>query len=457
MHQIRLVPESFSGSPRAPSSRRPTSPNADLRRLFPGQLQDDPRRHERFAEMALGTPSWLNLDFTEGILRRSEGDNSIQVIDIFTKPATNKGDNYTSDMVRVFVEFSRKQGDRRITEKRSIIVKIAPTIEGMRKELIMQSRIFDTEMSMMTNTLKKMNDMLGSGHRLNGQALYVQKENPTLLVIEDLAPLGYRMADRQAGLDLAHCLLAIRGLAVFHASTVAVCEKEPKQKGLYRKGMFSEENPPDLGGFFSAGTKALAAEVATWPELGPRYAEKVERFADHIYSKGIESCKLHEEEFNVINHGDFWVNNMLFRYNDEGKPIDHIFVDFQMCVYTSPAMDLLYFLSTSPTEEVLEKNKDTLLEEYLRTLSSTMKRLGCETAAPTKDELMGYVKKRACYGMIAAFSVLPLVRMDKSEVKDLDEIMKQDGTYDNPAYKGEIYRKTMINRIPLYEKMGLLD
>ena len=77
---------------------------------------------------------------------------------------------------------------------------------------------------MMSNTLSKMNTFLGPDEKLNGRGLYTQ-ENPPLLVIEDLAPLGFRMADRQAGLDLNHCLLAIRGLARFHASSVALVEK----------------------------------------------------------------------------------------------------------------------------------------------------------------------------------------------------------------------------------------
>jgi len=88
------------------------------------------------SEMALETPTWLNLCFVEKILRKSEGDNSIQVIDIVSKPATAKGDNYTSDMIRIAVEFSRDQGGHKITEKKSIIVKLSPIIEGVRQELV---------------------------------------------------------------------------------------------------------------------------------------------------------------------------------------------------------------------------------------------------------------------------------------------------------------------------------
>lgn len=78
---------------------------------------------------------------------------------------------------------------------------------------------------MMTDTLKKMNDMLSYESRLGAQVYYVRLERPLCLMMEDLASLGFRMADRQAGFDLEHSLMAIRGLARFHATSVALCEK----------------------------------------------------------------------------------------------------------------------------------------------------------------------------------------------------------------------------------------
>jgi len=90
---------------------------------------------------------------------------------------------------------------------------------------VIQSGIFKIEILMMSDTLDKMNELLEPKYRLSGKCLYVQKENPMFLVIEDLAPLGFRMACRMSGLDLAHSVLAIRGLARFHAASVAICEK----------------------------------------------------------------------------------------------------------------------------------------------------------------------------------------------------------------------------------------
>ena len=87
------------------------------------------------SEMAQGTPPWLGEGFVQKALRNGEGDDSIEVLNIFTKAATNKGDNYTSSMIRATVELSRQLGGRKIMEKRSIVIKISPEDEKT-KELV---------------------------------------------------------------------------------------------------------------------------------------------------------------------------------------------------------------------------------------------------------------------------------------------------------------------------------
>ena len=84
---------------------------------------------------------------------------------------------------------------------------------------------------MLETTLVMMNDLLNdlpdeAEHcQLGPRVLYSDMGDPSFLVMEDLAQLGYRMANRQAGLDLSHSLLAIGRLAKLHACSVALCEK----------------------------------------------------------------------------------------------------------------------------------------------------------------------------------------------------------------------------------------
>lgn len=147
---------------------------------------------------------------------------------------------------------------------------------------------------MMTTALTKMNNLLEiiKEHRLGAKILYSRMEFPSTLVLEDLANLGFRMACRQSGLDLAHSLIAVEGLAKFHASSVALCEKvhiknfnafanyfnyyyfifsiiiqEPKYKDEFQIGILNKNKPKELSMFFTMSTKALGDEMANWPEF----------------------------------------------------------------------------------------------------------------------------------------------------------------------------------------------
>lgn len=85
--------------------------------------------------MALQAPDWLNAEFVQKVLRSSKKDESIEVKNVATKAATAKGDNYMSDMIRATVEYSRSESGRNVTEKMSLIVKLAPSSES-HKELV---------------------------------------------------------------------------------------------------------------------------------------------------------------------------------------------------------------------------------------------------------------------------------------------------------------------------------
>ncbi|KAH0534817.1 uncharacterized protein LOC123266980 [Cotesia glomerata] len=400
-------------------------------------------------------PAWLTAEFIERVLRDADENYSISMTNIEVKLATSKGDNYCSEMYRVYFDLTCDDAGKRVSKNGTILVKVASTDLQIHKELVEDINIFDNEIKMMTCTLKDM-ELVLKDTKLSGRCYYTQRSNPPVLVLEDLAPLGFRMADRQNGLDLCHSVLAIRRLAKFHASSVFVIEKKPKVKKLYSKGLFDTRCPPELSKLFVNGVKAMTKVAESWSEVSKQCVEKLKSLQNAAYSKACEIGKLREDEFNVINHGDFWVNNMMFKYDDKGNVIDHIFVDFQICVYGTPALDLQYYLNTSLREEVLIYHKNLLIEEYQKTLSSTMKKIGCETCAPSLEYLKKILLEREFLGFVVASVSLPIMIVDRDHAQGLDELAS-DGEYSPKAYSNEAYKIKMVRRLKEWNDLGIFD
>lgn len=133
-------------------------------------------------------------------------------------------------------------------------------------------------------------------------------------------------------------------------------------------------------------------------------------------------------------------------------------VDFQVSHYGSPATDILFFLGTSHPVDIRLEHRETLMHEYHTSLTSIMHKLECKTTTPTFEDLQKILRKRYLCEVIPSLALLPLVLVDKSEVKSFDEILPQDRKEcENPAFQGKQFKKIIIQLLPLYDSMGLLD
>lgn len=79
--------------------------------------------------------------------------------------------------------------------------------------------------------------------------------------------------------------------------------------------------------FMTLLLRTLANLVATW-EGYDSIANKLHKHCDNLIENLVKTGKQKPGEITVLNHGDLWVNNFMFKYNESESetPVDALFV-----------------------------------------------------------------------------------------------------------------------------------
>ncbi|XP_069676289.1 uncharacterized protein [Periplaneta americana] len=416
------------------------------------------------AEDAVEKPSWMTREFLEDVLQSRHEYSDVVVENIKVQLAVGKGDNYTSLLYRVLVEFRRrtkeiKDGDE--LENISLIIKGLSSVDIMAK-FIIEANIFERETSMYFITIPRMLQLLQEKlpDRAVPQltALFYKTSRPHTLVLEDLTTLGFKMADRKTRMDLPHCEIALKSLARFHAMSVALYDKDPKSMDPYVENMYIEKNRVNMVNFLKAAMEALGNVVAKW-EGFEKYEAKLKDITPKMWDRLTELVTPKKDALSVLNHGDCWVNNMMFHYRATGEPDEVRFVDFQMMRFSSPALDLQYFVYSSPSEDVRSQHTDHLLQVYHKELSDTLKILQCDRPEFTVDVLKKEFDDRSFFGFVTACTLLGAVVAEPTEAFDMENLNEDGSNLDaksiEKTYSGSRYECAFRQLLPHFETKGV--
>lgn len=284
-------------------------------------------------------PSWLNDVFIQNILQNFYHDKDLRVESLRIKSCGAKGDSYASVMYRVGTYFcdGKKQG-----HYRSYIVKTLPTADIAIEKLGSSNyNVQNKEMEFYERVLPEFRCILESINEdpdIFPLALAVDK-TLDVIVLEDLVEKQFVMASRLNGLDLNHTLISLRKLARMHATSIVVHERNPSAFSHLDTGFFTRKTDA-FHIMFETLCDAMIAEVSSWDGY-EYYAKKLVNVRKNLIKNAQRAFDCDEGDLHVLNHGDLWTNNLMFKYDESGKPIDAVLLDFQFASYGSPALDLV--------------------------------------------------------------------------------------------------------------------
>ncbi|KAJ9583831.1 hypothetical protein L9F63_026840 [Diploptera punctata] len=403
-------------------------------------------------------PTWINSELLTEIL--SEDLNKDVIVTTFSaKRALPKGENYLSILYRVEVEYKENEASNDV-EKFYMIIKSLPEGEIMQR-VLSEIKGFEKEAYMYSHILPAMYQIIkstkGKIHPLSAKRLTCSRDN--IIVMEDLKHLGFEMAKRQEGLDLDHCKLTVKSIARFHAASLALYKKDPSFTERYVEGLY--RNDMNSGKHIKTNMEALASVVETW-EGYEKYAESLRKISLTALEKMVEIVMPKKDGFNVLNHGDCWVNNMLFRYNSEtGKVEDIRLLDFQIARYSSPALDLQYFMCNCPNDEVRFQHRFTLLEVYYSELADYCKSMSLESELISFEQLKEEFEEKNFFGLITACTILCVIVAEQEDVPDFKN-MKDDNSEDigssfaKNTVSRKKFREVFQKLLVFYNKKGLI-
>jgi thiamine kinase-like enzyme len=293
------------------------------------------------------------------------------------------------------------------------------------------------------------------------KCLYTAFEPKNLLVFEDMKENDYKTLPRNHQLSFDQALPIIEKLAKLHATSALLYKKDPSIMELFMEASISK-NPQrqDFLVHYENCARTLGSVATEWGDEWMTIAEKLKTLSKSIIQKSCDFYTRDDGSFNVFNHNDLWTPNILFKFSDDEKILNVLFVDFQLSYFGSPGIDLNFFIYGSLSTETRVSSKHKLIKMYHQTLAKTLKILNYSDSIPTLHDIHVELLKTGMNGLLAGMCAVPLLLIEQSDDLEMDLLLANSekaekfrfSLFSNPKYKDFIQ-----NLLIEFDEFGYLD
>lgn len=176
------------------------------------------------------------------------------------------------------------------------------------------------------------------------------------------------------------------------------------------------ENETPYHEYFRTTANEFLLVLKQFDDFKP-FISHVEVFASDVVNKIKKTFNRSGGEFHVLNHGDCWMNNLLWKHDSCGNVIDVMAVDYQEGFFGSPGIDLNHFLYTSCQVDVVLNHRHELIEQYWRVLNMTLGKLGINQQVGIED-IQKEMENKIDHALIVVACYLPVMLIKNTDHAD---------------------------------------
>lgn len=197
-------------------------------------------------------------------------------------------------------------------------------------------------------------------------------------------------------------------MARFHALGMVTKYKRPEYfEELKERSKCLELKTEDFDHF----QKDMLKRIAGDPQIAV-YVDRCEAAIRDSFEHGMWTITP-DEPWSTIIHADFWVNNIMFHRDENGRVDDIKFVDFQNYLFLSPLREMIFFLFSST--EVGENHLEELIDLYHETFLAVLDRMDCDTEQFTREKFDAKLLTDARLESMHLFFMLKLLTLNVQE------------------------------------------
>lgn len=275
-----------------------------------------------------------------------------------------------------------------------------------------------------------------------------ESENQYALILQDMRRANYFPLEKDTPADLEQAKAVLSAMGKFHGVSFAYKDQRPNDFAKYEKlidPLFERISDMEQLITHYLSPRIDEAIEALQPHEEFR-REKLRDFKENIYQTFLSYISYEfTDDCCVIGHGDSWFHNTLFK-QDDNRVQGACFVDFQLCRYASPILDIVYFIFTSTSAELRNDWYVILLRAYYDGLSETIKKLGSDPETIFSwMTFQQHLKRFGGYGLVMA-----MLQMEEIVT---DEVKEKRISLDEPPARYDLKRRSSIVPVGIVEKI----